>query len=183
MKRSEKNKLILSGTPILKVTSRFPPLPIWQKGIVFLVTYSTALLFAGIAVCSANAPWLIQVLGVCLGIVFAGLGHVIVLQADARKNGMVVTNIGVSIGPWRCALWNEITAWSFATFSGLYRVSFSHAGEGVSLRLFTDDLKISQGPFAGSRGGTAFAEQGYFFDETQLALLKSVFAEHNIPEW
>lgn len=183
MKRSEKNKLILAGTPILKVPSRFPPLPVWQKGIVYFATYSVALLFAGNAVFLTKAPLWFRIVGVSLGPVFAGLGHLIVSQADARKNGMVVTDVGVSIGPLRCALWSEITAWNFPTFSGLKRVTFTHAGEGVSLQLFTDDLKISQGPFAGSRGGTAFAEQGYYFDESQQAILLRLFAEHNIPKW
>ncbi|GAM07788.1 hypothetical protein OR1_00057 [Geobacter sp. OR-1] len=183
MKIIQKNKLILSGTPILKVPSRFRPLPLWQKAIVFLVTYSAGFLFAGNAVLLTKVPWWVRVLGLCLGAIFAGLGHLIVFQANARKNGMIVTDVGVSIGPLRCALWSEITAWNFSTFSGLKQVTFTHAGEGVSLHLFTGELKISQGPFAGSRGGTAFAEEGYFFDETQQVTLQRVFAEHNIPKW
>ncbi|MBC7901916.1 MAG: hypothetical protein H7Y27_00775 [Gemmatimonadaceae bacterium] len=183
MKRIKVYNQVTSGTPFLSVPSRFPPLPILQKIIVFGAFYALALLFAGNSILMPKMPWLLRILGVLIGPIFVFLGHFLVAQGDARKKGMIVTDIGISIGPWQCALWSEITSWKFATFSGLKRVTISHAGEGVSLRLTMDDLKISQGCFAGSRGGTAFAEQGYYFDESQQTILRELFAKQNIPEW
>ncbi len=182
MRRTKIHQQIVSGTPLLVVPSRFPPLSAWQKGIYYFAFYACAILFAATAF-KTGSPWWLCLLGLTLGAAIACMGHVIVAVGDERKHGMLVTDIGVSLGPYRCALWNEITAWDLRRYSGLRRVSLSRAGEGVSLSLFVDDLKISQGQFSVGRGGSAFAEQGYYFDEKQQAIWQEICAERNIPRW
>lgn len=182
MRRTEIYRQVLSGSPVLTIPSRFPPLPAWQKVLVYAVFYGCAILFAFPSF-AMGMPWWFWMLGVLLGTGIVFLGHYIVAEGEARKVGMVVTDVGISIGPYRSALWHEITAWNFRAYSGLLRVSFSRAGEGVSLSLFFGELKFSQGPFSVGRGGSAFAEQGFYFDENQQALLQKIFAEHNIPRW
>lgn len=95
---------------------------------------------------------------------------------------MIVTDIGISIGPYRSAFWDEIKSWKFVSYTGFRRVTLSRAAVGVSLHLFTDDWNLSQKPFSGSRGSSAFAEDGYYFDENQQEILQRIFEEHNIPK-
>jgi hypothetical protein len=182
MRRTKIHEQILSGTPLLSISSRFPPLSKWQKIIYYCAFFAGAILLVAPTI-KANMPWWLLLMDLILIVAIVGLCHVMMDVADERKHGMLVSDTGVTIGPYRCALWHEITAWDLRAYSGLRRVSLSKSGEGVSLSLFVDDLKISQGQFSAGRGGSAFADQGYYFDEDQQATWQKICAERNIPRW
>ncbi len=160
------------------VFSSYPPMAKSKIYFIYFLSSVPALCFITFGA-AIGIPW-IDCLPIFLpASVFILFGHIIVSEAKERKYGMVVTNVGVSISPRHCALWSEIKAWDFRSYSCLGRIRST--SDNVSLCLFVDDLNICSGQFSAGRAGSAFAARGYFLDEDQQEQWRQICCEKNIP--
>ncbi len=179
-KRPEIHERILAGSRLLVVDSRFKPMPDWQKLIVFLVFYGFGSFFLiSMFRIKAHIPlWLLigEVFSV-IGLLI--LGHFLVICGTERKCPFIVTEIGLTISPFRCATWDEIDTWHFFTIRGLMRQTLSRAGEGTTLCVY------GKKPFKfnfGFERNSYFAYQGYFLTDEQQAAWRKICSERNVLE-
>jgi len=179
-KRPEIHERILAGSRLLVVDSRFKPMPDWQKLIVFLVFYGFGSFFLiSMFRIKAHIPlWLLigEVFSV-IGLLI--LGHFLVICGTERKCPFIVTEIGLTISPFRCATWDEIDTWHFFTIRGLMRQTLSRAGEGTTLCVY------GKKPFKfnfGFERKSYFAYQGDLLTDEQQAAWRKIWSERNVLE-
>lgn len=179
MTKTEIDNLIRSGTPLLAVESRYPTPPPWKIVLIYILSSIPAVALATFGVV-CGAPLAASFLLFIMGGVVILFAHEFLKEASERNLGMIVTSDGVSISPSCCALWEEIKAWNFRSYSGLGHFP-SQNTDRVSLSLFVDDLNIYHGQFSAGRAGSAFAARGYFLDEKQQEQWTQICSERNIP--
>lgn len=179
-KRPEIHERILTGARLLEVDSRFKPMPRWQKFIVFLVFYTFGCFFlVSIFRINAHIPVWLLVGGILSIIALLVFSHCLVMFGHERKKQLIITDIGLTISPYRCATWEEIDRWHFITIRGLMRATLSHAGEGTTFCIY---LKKNKFIFGGPGLNSYFAYQGYFLSDEQQTAWRRICTERNVLE-
>ncbi|NTW80038.1 MAG: hypothetical protein HGB32_07815 [Geobacteraceae bacterium] len=181
-KRPEIHERILAGKKLLVVNSRLKPMPGWQKFIVYLVCYGFGSFFLmGIIRLRVHIhiPLWVAIGGILPVIGIPILGHFLAMLGTERKYPFIVTELGLTISPFRCATWDEIDTWHFLTIKGLMRQTLSRAGEGTTLCVY------GKKPFKfnfGFERNSYFAYQGYFLTDEQQATWRKICFERNVLE-
>jgi len=185
MNDMQKYEYIMSGTQLLVVPSRIPPMSDSRKKFILACWYIGAafLLFAGIYLAAkGKQPIILLMLGTVGATLTILLGHYGISFMAVRSNSLVVSECGIAIDHKNCATWEEIKSWSFRTYKGIERVvGLGVSGEGTTINIETGDFDSR---FRGANRSSVdhFALRGIFLSDTQQEIWKRICEERNLDQ-